>query len=499
MNIDAMKMEKSTKNIIISGVLWQALEKIGNSCISFVVSIILARLLSPEEFGVVATMLIFIALSNTLVDSGFNTALIQKKDVDQIDYCSVFYLNITIALVLYILLCLSAQTISDYFKIPDLPLYLRVFSIIIIIRSFSFVQQAILQKEMMFYLSFRISFVALIISGATGIVMAYCKYGIWSLIMQQIVNAVVTAILQWFFIKWRPSLLFDWSRAKSLFRFSVKIVGSSLLTTLYNELYSVIIAKTKDPQTLAYYNRGKSYPYLGASIINRIVACVTLPFFSKIQNDHIKIKDLALRGTKATMFFVTPCLALLFVYAEPVVKLLLTDKWLPCVVFVRLCCITYLFWPIQSVHLQIIISQGRSDVFFYLELLKRVQGILVILLVYRYGVIAIVFAGAILSIIETFENAWCSKKLIGYNLKCQIRPVLFIIILSTVVSLVVYLITLKTGNDFLKILIGTIVFVFIYLSGGYFFKIIPQEFFGVLSFILKRFFPNFQETNGDKI
>lgn len=479
-------MKKSLKNTILSGVFWQTLEKIGNSCIRFVVSIILARLLSPEEFGVVVIMLIFIELSNTLVDSGFNTALIQKKDIDQTDFCSVFYLNIAIALILFIALCISAQAISDYFKIPELPLYLRVFSVIIVIRSFSFVQQAILQKEMLFYLSFRITFAALIIGGVTGIMMAYCKFGVWSLIAQQMVNAVVTVILQWYLIKWRPSLLFDWNRAKNLFRFSAKILGSSLITTLYNELYSVIIAKTEDSVALSYYERGKSYPCLGATIINRIVAGVTLPSFSKLQDDHKKIKNLALRGTKATMFFVTPCLALLFVYAEPIVKLLLTDKWLPCVIFVRLCCITYLFWPIQSIHLQIIISQGRSDVFFYLELVKRIQGILVIWCVYRYGVIAIVFAGAVLSIIETLENAWCSKKLIGYNLGCQIKPVLVLIILSIIVSLGTHFATLRISNDYMKILSGTIAFGLTYLLGGYVFKIIPQELFMFIKYIFNK-------------
>ena len=217
----------SLKQKRLSGVFWQGLERVGSQGISFIVTIILARLLAPEEFGIIAIMMVFITLCNVFVDSGFSTALIQKIDAIEADYCSVFYINIAMALILFFILYIISPAIASFYKTPSISLYMRILSIVLFIRSFSLIQNTLLRKRMLVHLSFRISWIALIISGTIGIVMAYQGYGVWALIAQQISCASVTAIMQWLLVRWRPQWIFDWKRIKSLYRFGWKMFFSS--------------------------------------------------------------------------------------------------------------------------------------------------------------------------------------------------------------------------------------------------------------------------------
>ena len=257
-------------------------------------------------------------------------------------------------LVLYGVLFLASPFIEQFYETEDLSLYLHVFSLVIIIRSFSLVQNALLQKRMLFRLSFRISWVALIISGIVGIGMAYAGFGVWALIAQQLTTALVTVIMQWYWIRWRPQWLFDWQRTKVLFNFGWKMFCSSFLDTLYADIYSLVIGKIADLEKLSYYDRGKQYPKYGMSIINSTIGSVMLPAFAELQDDRPKMKQLAQRGLKNIMFVVTPALAFLFVFADSITIVLLTEKWLPSVFFLRLCCISYFFWPFSTTNLQII-------------------------------------------------------------------------------------------------------------------------------------------------
>jgi O-antigen/teichoic acid export membrane protein len=451
------------KQSIVRGVLWQGLERIGSYGINFIVSIILARLLSPEEFGVIAIMMVFIALSNVFIDSGFSTALIQKKDMIEADCCSVFYINIVMSFVLYGILYLASPFIAGFYETEGLTLYLHVFSLILIIRSFSLVQNALLRKRMLFHLSFRISWVALIISGTVGIVMAYSGCGVWSLIAQQLSNAFVTVILQWLLVKWRPHWLFDWNRTKELFNFGWKMFCSGFLDTLYMDIYSIVIGKIADLKMLSFYDRGKHYPQLGMNIINSTIGIVLLPAFSELQDDRKKTKELARRGLKNIMFIVTPTLAFLFVFADSITIVLLTEKWLPSVIFMRLCCITFFFWPFATMNLQIITAYGRSDVFLILEIIKKAQGILVIAATYRFGVVTMVATGAAMGLVGVFENGWYNRKLIDYAPWQQLWDIVPIAGITVLVSAISYFITIPIHNIWLKLITGTIAFGALYL------------------------------------
>ena len=463
------------RNRISKGVFWQGLERIGSYGIGFVVSIILARRLSPEEFGVIAIMMVFITLSQVFINSGFGTALIQKKDLEEADCCSVFYINIVMGLVLYGILYLSSPFISNFYEMEGLTIYLHVFSLVIIIRSFSLVQNALLLKRMLFHLSFRISWVALIISGIVGISMAYSDCGVWSLIAQQLTKAFITVIMQWYWVKWRPQWLFDWKRAKELFSFGWKMFCSSFLDTLYNDIYSIVIGKIADLKMLSYYDRGKQYPKLGMDIINSTIGSVFLPAFSELQDNRPKMKELAKRGLKNVMFVVTPALAFLFVFADSITILLLTEKWLPSVIFIRLCCITFFFWPFHTTNLQIITACGRSDVFLILEIIKKIQGIFVIAITYRFGVVTMVATGAAMGLVGMIENSWYNRKLIDYAPWQQLWDNAPITIITVVVSVISYFITFPVHHIWLKLIAGTISFGALYLIATFITHTFPRE------------------------
>lgn len=465
----------SLKDKIFHGVFWQGLERVGSYGINFIVSIILARLLSPEEFGVIAIMIVFISLSEVFINSGFSTSLIQKKDLEQVDCCSVFYINIVMGLVLYAILYLVSPYIAEFYKTDGLTLYLHVFSLVLIIRSFSLVQNALLRKRMLFHLSFRISWVALIVSGIVGICMAYSGCGVWSLIAQQLTNAFVTVIMQWFWVRWRPQWLFDWKRTKVLFNFGWKMFCSGLLDTLYRDIYSIVIGKISDLKMLSYYDRGRQYPKYGMDIINSTIGSVLLPAFSEIQDDRKKMKDLAQRGMKNIMFITTPALAFLFVYADSIIILLLTEKWLPSVIFMRLSCITFFFWPFHTTNLQIITACGRSDVFLILEIIKKVQGILVIAITYRFGVVTMVSVGTAMGLVGMIENSWYNRKLIEYAPWQQLWNIAPITIVTVAVSAVSYFITVQIQNVWLKLIIGTIAFGGLYLIATLITHTFPRE------------------------
>ena len=465
----------SLKDKIQKGVFWQGLERIGSYGIGFVVSVILARRLSPEEFGVIAIMMVFITLSNAFIDSGFSTALIQKKDMEQADCCSVFYVNIAMSLVLYGILYLASPFIAEFYETKELTLYLHVFSIILIIRSLSLVQNALLRKRMLFHLSFRISWVALIVSGAVGIIMAYSGCGVWSLIAQQIVNAIVTVIMQWFWVRWRPQWLFDWERTKDLFSFGWKMFCSGFLDTLFNDIYSIVIGKIADLKMLSYYDRGKQYPLYGMTVINSTIGTVLFPAFSEIQDDKKRMKELAKRGLKSIMFIVTPALAFLFVFADSITILLLTEKWLPSVVFMRLCCIIFFFYPFHTTNLQVITACGRSDVFLILEIIKKAQGVLVLAITYRFGVVTMVAVGAAMGLVGMIENSWYNRKLIDYAPWQQLWDVVPIVLITIAVSVVSYFITVPIHSIWLKLIAGTIAFGGLYLIATFITHAFPRE------------------------
>lgn len=471
---------------VLSGFLWQGLERVGSLGTQFFISIILARLLSPHEFGVISIMMVFITLCNVFIDSGFSLALIQKNEVTEQDCSAVFFINIIMAIILYMIIYVASPTIARFYQNTNICNYLRILAIVFVIRSFSLVQSTLLSKKMLFKFNFRINITAVILSGLIGITLAYLGFGVWALIFQQLVNAFITGCLLWYFVKWWPIISFSWMSLKKLYAFGWKIFISGLLNTLYSNLYSLVIGKLFNLDTLAYYNRGRHFPRLGMDTLNMVFSSVIFPGFASIQNDRVRMRTIAERGLKAVIFLTTAILCCLLVVSKQMVLILLGEKWLPCVPYMQLCCVSYLFFPLHTLNLQIITACGRSDVFLILEIIKKVQAIIIIFITYRFGVMAMVWGIVLATPVTFLENAWMNGKLISYSCWQQLWHILPYFTVGAFSGFVAVCIGYRFNNIWSSLFIRGISFASCYLFLIYVSKKIPQELSDILQDLMHR-------------
>ena len=462
------------KKKIVSGVFWQGLERIGQQSISFLVSIILARLLLPEQFGVIAIMLVFTAICGVFVDSGFGDALVQRRDLRDDDCNSVFFINLTIATAFYWLIFIVAPWAEHFYNVESLALYLRVLALKLPINAVARVHLSLLKRRMLFKQSFRIHLAATALAGVTGIVLARRGFGIWALIAQQLMLAGVSSALLWLWVRWIPRLRFEWQRTWELFSFGWKMLASVLLDTGFHEAYQLVVGKLFSPAMLSYYNRGQSIPALGMGVVNSSVAQVFLPAFSSIQDDRERIREIARRALRGIMFFVIPLLAMMMIFARPFVSLVLTEKWLPCVLYIQLGALIYFFWPFHTLNLQIITACGRSDLFLLLEIIKKSQFVLIVLCTYRYGLPVMVWGAVFCGLLAAIENSLPNWWLIKYSPWQQfwdIAPYLASALVATVPS---WLICKYVSQDLLRMLVGGMTFSAFYLFMAWLTECIPS-------------------------
>ncbi len=451
------------KSKVLSGLIWKFAERISAQLVTFIVSIVLARLLDPEHYGAIAIVNIFIALANVFVVSGFGNSLIQKKDSDDTDFSSVFYFNIVMSVVIYILVFFTAPLIADFYSMPILTPTLRVMGLRLIVAGVNSVQHAYVSRHMMFRRFFWSTLGGTLASAVVGILMAYQGFGIWALVGQYMTNTVTDTIVLWFTVRWRPKLLFSLKRLKDLFSYGWKILCSALLETGYTELRSLVIGKMYTSKDLAFYNKGQSFPHLFVTNINSSIQSVLFPAMAQEQDKKEKIKNMVRRSISISSYVMSPLMLGLALVAEPLVKILLTEKWLPCVPFLQISCFTYALRPIHTANLQAIKAMGRSDIFLKLEIIKKVIGIIVLLLSMRHGVLAIAISGMITTILSSVINAWPNKKLIGYSYFEQIKDLLtsFVALLFMSVAVVCTgLLNLPPLADLvIKVFLGAVVYV----------------------------------------
>ena len=462
--------ENNMKNKVILGLIWKLIEKTGAQGIQFIISIILARLLLPEEYGIIALITIFLNIANIFIQSGFSSAIIQKKEVDEVDCDSVFYFNLIISIIAYFILYMLSPIISDFYKNPILSSVLRVQSITLIIGGLNAIQNAIIQRKMQFKKLFIVSLVAIIIQGLVGIFMAYKNYGVWSLVISNLVGSIVTTIILWFITSWRPKLNFSIIRLKSMFKFGSRLLLSSLIDIIYNNLYSLIIGKKYDQEMLAYYNRGQNIPNILVTNINSSIDGVLFPALSTYQDDKKGMKMLVRRSIVTSSFIVFPIMFGLFAISKPLTIILLTDKWIDSVPFMKLSCIMYAIWPIHTANLQAIKAMGRSDVFFKLEVIKKILGIVIIVITIPFGVYAMMIGCVINSILCTFINAYPNKHLLEYDYFQQIKDILPSLILSIAMSIIISCISIFDLSNFVIILLKMILGICVYVLGAWIFK-----------------------------
>ena len=462
---------QSKKQSIISSLFWKLMERGGTQGIQFVVQIILARILVPKDYGIIALIAIFITISNVFVQSGLNTALIQKKDADEVDFSSVFYLSLAIAGMLYVVLFFAAPLIAAFYGIFQLVPVLRVLSIILFFGAFNSIQNAVVAKKMQFKKLFFSSLGAMLSSGIVGIVLAYSGAGVWALVIQQLTNQFMITVILWFTVKWRPKLVFSFQKVKVLFLYGWKLLVSSLIDNLYGNLRSLIIGKIYNPTMLGYYNRGDQFPNIVVTNINGSIQSVMLPVLSANQDDKNKVRGMVRRSIVTSSFILFPMMMGLAVCAEPLVKILLTDKWLPCVPFLQLMCINYAFWPIHTANLQAINALGRSDIFLKLEIIKKSIGIIILCLSIPFGIYIMAATQSLVSLIASIINSYPNRNLLGYGYKEQIIDVMPSMILSIIMGVVIYTIRFRNLSVWLTLIIQIVFGIIIYVTLAYLFKL----------------------------
>ncbi len=451
-----------TRKKVVSGLLWKFGERITAQIISLVVSIILARLLSPDEYGAVALIMVFITIANVFVANGFGSALIQKKDADNLDFSSVFFINLGISVVLYFIIFFSAPFIADYYELPILAPGLRVIGVRIIVAAINTVQQAYVSRHMLFKRFFWSTLFGTLISGVVGIAMAYKGYGVWALIAQYLTNTCTDTLVLWFTVRWRPQLKVSFTRAKDLISYGWKLLVSALLDTGYNQVRSLIIGKMYTKEDLAFYNQGDKYPGLIVTNINTSISSVLFPALSENQSDKEKVRNMTRRAIQVGSFLMWPMMVGLCVAAGPLIRLLLTEKWLPCVPYLRIFCFTYGLWPIHTANLQAINAMGRSDLFLKLEVVKKLIGIVTLVAALWYGPLAIAWSLVVSGIISTFINAYPNIKLLNYTYREQMQDILPAFLIAVIMGAVIYPISVIGFGDavtvILQVVAGAIVY-----------------------------------------
>lgn len=474
-------MGEATNNKITANFLWRLMERFGAQGVSFIVSIILARLLDPTVYGTIALVTIFTTIMQVFIDSGLGTALVQKKNADDTDFSTVFYFNLVMCLALYGVMFLVAPLIAGFYEIPELTPIVRVLSLTLVISGVRGIQQSYISRKMLFKRTFFSTIGATAVSAVVGIVMAYSGFGVWALVAQTLTSNLASTVILWITVKWRPIWAFSFSRLKSLFAYGWKLLVSSLLNTIYNDLRQLVIGKLYSSADLAYYNKGHQFPQLIVTNINTSIDSVLLPTMSKEQDNRERVKDMTRRAIKISTFVMAPMMIGLAVCAEPFIRLLLTEKWLPAVFFLRVFCFTMAFYPIHTANLNAIKAMGRSDLFLKLEVIKKIIGMVALLATMWISVEAMAYSLLATTLLSSFVNAFPNKKLLGYSYWEQVCDMLPAIFLAVGMGAIVFCVTLLPLNDFIMLLIQVPLGVLIYVGGSWLFKM--ESFIYILAVV----------------
>lgn len=441
------------KNSALKNFIWRFAERCGAQLVTFIVSIVLARILAPEDYGQIALITVFTTIMQVFVDSGLGTALIQKKDADDLDFSSVFYFNFVICLVLYVVMFVAAPFIAGFYGDSSLTPIIRVISLTIIISGVKGIQQSYVSRNMLFKRFFYSTLGGTIFSAFLGIALAYAGFGVWAIVAQQLSNTAIDTLILWLTVKWRPKRMFSWRRLKGLLSFGWKMLASSLLDTVYNNVRSLIIGKMYSSSDLAYYDQGKKFPNVIVTNINTSIDSVLLPTMASAQDDADRVKSMTRRAIKTSTYIMAPLMMGLAFCAEPIVGLVLTDKWLPCVPFLRIFCITYMFYPIHTANLNAIKAMGRSDLFLKLEIVKKVVGMLLLLSTMWFGVMAMAYSLLLSSVLSQIINSWPNRKLLNYGYIEQLKDILPGIGLAVFMGCCVNLVSLFHLSNVMTLLI----------------------------------------------
>lgn len=413
------------KNKVAKGAVWATLEKFVLQVVHFVVGMVLARLLTPTDYGTVALLSLFFAIAGSLATCGFGNALVQKKNVNEMEFNSVFYTSIAISVVIYGVFFFTAPWIARFYNVPVLCPVVRVSALSFIFNAVNSVQGAELSRKMLFDRRFKISFITCAVSSVCGITFAYYGWGVWALVISALLTSIASVIAYWFIIAWRPKLMFSFASLKDLFSYGWKMSVAGLVHTTYANLSGFLIGKCYSPADLAFVNKGRSMPNLLMSTVDGTINSVSFPALAQLQDQKAKVRDGMRRMIQCSTYLVFPLLAWLCICARPLTILLYGDKWVEAIPYVMVACFTFSLLPFHTINTNAISAIGRSDVFLLLDCIKKVVGIIVIVVSLRYSVMTFMLSVAFIqSPFAVFVNTFANGRLLGYNLAMQLRDVL---------------------------------------------------------------------------
>lgn len=472
----------SLKDKTIKGLIWTFSDVVLNQGIQFVIQIFLARLLMPEEFGLIGMITVFIAVSNSIIDSGFSNALIREEKTTDEDYSTIFYFNLITSFILYLILYLISPIISKFFNQPQLSSILRVLAITLIINSFGIIQRTILIKKINFKVQMNINIVSSIISGVLAVILAYNGFGVWSLVFRTIVMQLMQSIMLSIVNRWSPKLIFSIKSFKKLFGFGWKLLISGLIDTLYNNIYYLVIGKVYSPTSLGYYTNAQKLRDVAATSISSSVQKVTYPVLSSIQSKEEKLKDAYRKIIKNSVYITFPIMVGIASVSKSLILILFGENWINSVSYFQILCLAGMLYPLHAINLNILQVKGRSDLYLKIELIKKgiSVGIIFIVIILKLGILSLIWVSVLNSIISFFINSYYSKDIINYSTRDQLKDIYIILLITIFMGFITYNVGILINvSNILKLIIQTLVGISIYVLLSYVFKV--EEFYTLLN------------------
>lgn len=460
--------EESLKKKTAKGLVWSSVERFSVQGVGFIVTLVIARVLSPADYGLVGMLAIFMAVAQTLIDSGFSQALIRKQNRTEEDNSTVFYFNIVVSSVLYLLLYVVSPFVADFYEEPQLCSLMRVLCLLIIINGLAVVQRSIFTAAIDLKTQAKASFTAAIISGGVGIWMAYSNYGVWTLVWQQLLNGAINTILLWYFSSWYPRWVFSWKSFRELFAFGSKLMASGLLDTMYTNMYTLVIGKIFSAASLGYYAQADRFAKLPSSNLTGILQRVVYPVLCTLQDDDKKLREDYRKLLRLSAFVVFPLMCMLAAIAYPLIVLLLGEKWHYAATLLIPVCFTMMWYPIHAINLNLLQVKGRSDLFLKLEIIKKILGILILAISIPFGLLVMCYAGIVISILCFSINTFYTGKLIRVGFFMQTKDLTGTLVLSVFMFSTIFFSLSMFERPVLQVIVGILEGVFIYLGGGYF-------------------------------
>ena len=437
--------------------IWSAIDKFGEQGVRFILGLIVARLLFPSDYGLIGMLAVFLAIPDVFINSGFGAALIQKKSANATDFSTVFYFNIVVGIFFYFILYISAPFIANFYEEPQLVLLTRVLGLTFIFSSFAIIQRTILTKKLDFKTQTIISISSILPSGIIGVLFAYYGYGVWAIVFQSLSRQFLIAVFFWLFNSWRPKLEFSLQSLKSLFGFGSNLLISGLLNTAFTRIQLIVIGKVFSAETLGYYTRAQQFNQLPSTTLNSIIGRISFPIFSSIQNDnHLLLKGYR-KLMKMSAFVNFPIMLGLIVVSEPLIRILLTEKWLPAVPYLQVLCIGGLLGPQQLLSLSIITAKGHSRLFLKLDIFKKAVMLTTIFITYRWGVMAIIYGMVFVSYFSFYVNFFFTGKMLNFSFGKQLLDLLPYLLIASVMAVIMYISGyFLPDSDILKLIIPSV-------------------------------------------